>query len=274
MACYNRVNVTLRALAGLFAAAASLPELVIDVFLVDDNSADQTGKIVAAAFPSVRVFFGTGSLFWNRGMCVAYSRAMLVGGFDAYLLLNDDVQLIPDQFTDLVETFCKRNREKPTAVTGAMCSVATGETTYSGFRMPSRLRPLTLTMIQPSHEIQRCDTFNGNCVLVPANVMDRLGGLDTRYRHAFGDIDLGLMLRAAGCEILLLSGYIGRCERDHARASPPRELRLRFKKLTSPPFPVWDYIHYVLKHSHWPWSWLLSIRHIVLRITEALFPTT
>jgi len=41
-------------------------------------------------------------------------------------------------------------------------------------------------------EVQHCDTINGNCVLVPAQIANELGALESAYAHGMGDIDYGL----------------------------------------------------------------------------------
>src|SRR4051794_16275211 len=92
--CFNRVETTLRGLRKLIEALDTIANLGFEVFLVDDKSPDGTGAVVKAAFPSITVIVGTGDLFWNRGMCLAFQSAQTRGPFDCYLLFNDDVELI------------------------------------------------------------------------------------------------------------------------------------------------------------------------------------
>lgn len=92
LTCYNRVETTLGCLRHLFKTTVE-DGISFDVFLVDDLSPDRTGAIVKESFPSVHVIEGTGKLFWNRGMALAWKTASESECYDYYLWLNDDVFL-------------------------------------------------------------------------------------------------------------------------------------------------------------------------------------
>ena len=69
-------------------------------------------------------------------------------------------------------------------------------------------------MVEPALSPQRCDTFFGNCVLVPAEVAKLVGNLDPVFAHTFGDIDYGFRATKLGCTIWVAPGYIGECSRN------------------------------------------------------------
>ena len=93
MACHNRVETTLCCLERLFTNIVA----DLDVWLVDDGSSDGTGARVKERFPSVNVIRGTGSLYWARGMRLAWERAVESHEhYDYFLWLNDDVVLRSD----------------------------------------------------------------------------------------------------------------------------------------------------------------------------------
>ena len=99
MTCYNRFKVTLKCLEALY--NCSVPnDLEFDVFLVDDNSPDKTGEIVKSCCPDVNVIQGTGSLYWNQGMRLAWQTAASKKEYDFYLWLNDDTLV----YVDALET--------------------------------------------------------------------------------------------------------------------------------------------------------------------------
>ncbi|HWZ36050.1 MAG TPA: hypothetical protein VNW51_07825, partial [Mucilaginibacter sp.] len=61
--CYNRVKKTEAFLQTL--TAQRLPEgYQMDVFILDDQSPDGTGKFVRYNYPSVDLVEGSGALFW------------------------------------------------------------------------------------------------------------------------------------------------------------------------------------------------------------------
>jgi len=56
----------------------------MDVFLLDDASPDGTADAVRAAFPTVHVFDGTGTLFWSGGMRAVFGE-VLKRDYDYYV---------------------------------------------------------------------------------------------------------------------------------------------------------------------------------------------
>ena len=72
-----------------------------------------------------------------------------------------------------------------------------GGFTYGGWRCARGRGPLHMESVAPASEPTPCDTFNGNCVLVPAAAMRALDNLDPAFTHSMGDLDLGLRARWA-----------------------------------------------------------------------------
>ena len=72
--CHNRKSKTIACLERLFQQALPLGVL-LKVYLVDDGSTDGTAEAVREKFPSVSVISADGSLFWCRGMRLAWKHA-------------------------------------------------------------------------------------------------------------------------------------------------------------------------------------------------------
>src|SRR5690606_4621218 len=89
LTCFNRREKTIQSLGALFASIKDVPDICIEIFLVDDGSTDDTAYTVERSFPSVKLIYGNGKLFWNRGMIKAWKQASQ-HDFDFYLWLNDD----------------------------------------------------------------------------------------------------------------------------------------------------------------------------------------
>ncbi len=270
MTSYNRVEITLAALRSLVAAAGNFENHSIEVFSVDDASPDNTGKIVAASFPEVHVIQGTGNLFWNRGIALAYAHAKAVGGFDAYLLLNDDVVLFPDALRRMVEAFLKLNSSSPAIAIGGTLSRVTGKTTYGGFDIGSKFRVSDFKRIAPDGTLRRCDTFNAALVLVPAAPMDKVGGIDPVYHHAYGDIDLGLVLQRQGVHSFLLPEHTGYCEDNPPPA--PQPISERIRALFKPMAPVSDQIHFAYRRFPWYIATVVAALQLGKRLLEVVLP--
>ena len=242
--CFNRKEVTLRCLDALF--VQSLTNCSLQVFVVDDASNDGTLDAIAKKFPQVQLFSGTGDLFWNHGMHLAFSQA-LPHDFDYYFWLNDDTLLFDSALEAMLQTAqkMKQNGVEP-IVAGNTMNPDTGKHSYGGIAYGPRFRhgALRLAPCSPDHEVP-CDTMNGNCTLIPRAVVQKLGNLDKSFRHNFGDFDYGLRAKASGFAIYMTPGFVGACS-DNSMVGTWRDanasLAVRWSHLNSPkgcPWPEW-----------------------------------
>lgn len=244
LTCFNRKEVTLRCLEQLHAQKT---EAAMDVFLCDDGSSDGTFDAVRGHFPNVRVFKGTGNLFWNRGMLASWKKARETKDYDAYIWLNDDTFLYDDALTELLD--CSRNRNDQSIICGAFCSES-GKFSYGG-------RDEEDAPLIPNGTMQNVYWLNGNCVLVPRYVVRKIGLLDGMFQHHLGDFDYGLRAREAGISVVTTRKYLGECTPNQIKNNRARKdglsLTGRFKRLYSPmgdhPFIQFRYIfrHFGMK---------------------------
>lgn len=270
MTCHNRREKTLASIARYY--ACDVPEgCVRKLVLVDDGSTDGTAGAVHAAFPEVVIEQGDGSLFWNRGMLRAWQRALPLAP-DHVLWLNDDTLLYPHALTRLLETEARMRAE--TGQTGVVVGSTdndAGTLSYGGSVPASRFNRLKMRKVMPGDVPQPAVTMNGNCVLVPRAVSERIGLLDGIYRHAMGDNDYGFRAHKAGIPVWVMPGYAGRCNNDNRvtgsfndRSLP---LQTRWKKITSPkglPFDSWRALCRRHAGPAWPLVWLVPYGKLIL----------
>ncbi len=262
MSCHNRREKTLACLKALFAQDLS-PGVRLQVYLVDDGSHDGTGEAVRAAYPEIRVLRGDGSLFWNGGTRLAFSEALSVG-YAYYLWLNDDTVLDPEALDNLLRTYrdLAASHGPYQIVVGSTRDPATGVTTYGGVVRPSRWRPLKVRLVEPDErEPKRCDTINGNCVLIPRAVAERVGNLDGAFTHRMADHDYGLRARGLGCSVWIAPGHVGACPRNSPRGTwqdPSLPLLRRLKLVRTPlGLPPREWLVYARRYAGrlWPAYW-------------------
>lgn len=273
LTCFNRRDKTLSALRALTCQRGVGTEFALSVFLVDDGSSDGTGDAVHAEYPEVTVIEGTGSLFWNGGMRLAFEHASKTAP-DYVLWLNDDTDLEDDAILRLLDTSRSLavEGESATLVMGATRDPSTGDFTYGGFnRRPGPV--LRLQAVGPEPDRPRpVATTAGNCVLVSAEAMDRVGNLEPAFYHAWGDVDYGLRLRAAGGSAWLAPGYVASCDPNPGaqkwQDAPDLTLAERFANLNSfrglyPP----DWRLFTRRHGGmlWPITWAIPYIKLVLR---------
>ncbi len=258
MTCFNRREKTLACLRALAALSSEVPRHT-EIFLVDDGSKDGTAESVRTDFPDVHLAIGNGSLYWSGGMRVAFEAAS-ARNFDAYMLLNDDTLLDAHAFDVVIKTWLDLKSKGVTAiVAGSTRDSHKGSCTYGGWNMRKGLIRRSLVRVLPDpQEPRECLTMNGNCTLIPAEVVARVGLLDSAFTHSFADFDYGFRAHAAGFRVVVAPGFIGTCNDnpvDGTWRDRSLPLRKRWKHLNSPKgSPLHDWFVYCRRHlgPAWP----------------------
>lgn len=234
----------------------------IRVFLVDDGCTDGTADAVRQRFPRVEVVPGSGQLYWNGGMRLAFATAEREDP-DFYLWLNDDSHLDPEALAAMLRTSdaLAAEGDAEAIVVGTTRDPATGKATYGGQRRLGRWAP-GFALVEPGEAPKRCDTMNGNCVLVPRAVARKVGNLSPDFTHAFGDLDYGLRARRAGCGCWVAPGFVGTCTHNPNRGShldatlPVRERWRRMQSAKGSSFRQWRAFTAAHCGPLWPVYWL------------------
>lgn len=248
MTCYNRVETTLKCLRRLFAQKS---DASLKVFLVDDASPDGTGARVKAEFPQVNVIKGTGSLYWCKGMNLAWRTAG--DDWDAVLWLNDDVELrdgaLAGMLADADDTGWRG------AIIGSFLD-GEGKMTYGVLENWKWIEPIGRPRLTDGD-------ISGNCVLIPKQVIDKIGIIADCYSHAYGDYDYSARMRKAGVPYYLASKICGRCDNikpDYALEA--KSLLERVKCLFKPNGHNWrDAIVYRWRY-YSLWRTILTAVHV------------
>lgn len=217
MTVHDRKAKTLASLESVAAQRADAGA-EISVVLVDDGCSDGTPAAVRERYPEVVVVAGSGQLYWNGGMRRAFEVAR-EDDPDHYLMLNDDTNLLPGALRTLLATHQDRTRAegRPCIVVGSTVDPVTGKHSYGGWRRGGPLNPARLSRIAPGPEARACDTLHGNCVLIPRDVVHRIGILDVAFTHAMGDLDYGFRAARAGVGLWIAPGYLGECAENTGR---------------------------------------------------------
>ena len=261
--CFNRKDKTLNCLKALY--DCQLPEYcTIDVFLVDDGCTDGTGKEVSEQFPQVNVIKGSGNLFWNRGMHLAWITATTQHDYDFYMWLNDDTTLNPETLQKLLLYSDTENHQS--IICGATCATNDqNKITYGGWLLKE-------TLIIPNGQIQPCDYFNGNIVLIPRHVFSVVGANDPVFSHAVGDFDYGLRARKLGVSAVVAPEVLGVCDEHETLAAwcnPKTPVLKRLKTLYTP-LGCHPWQHFIFEKRHY--GLLPSCFHFFTVHLRALIP--
>lgn len=264
MAVFNRVETTLKCIKTLY--DIKLPEdFELDIFVTDGGSSDSTVEMVRTNFPQVDVHVDNGT-FWNRGMYNSWSRAInsCDKEYDYYLWLNDDTFLYDNCILELYEI--SRIKNDKAIVVGATVDTRTHKKHTYGGRIGKELVPL-------DGNINSVETFNGNIVLVPIAVYEKIGILDNYYRHSLGDIDYALRARRKGISCFQTRFPIGECDRHDCImkwCDPQIPLVERWKAMMRPngyrPDEVW---HFTIKN----YGFFRAVISVSLSLARCVFPS-
>ncbi len=277
LTCHNRKPITLTGLSALF--NQELPDgVMVDVYLVDDGSTDGTTAAVTESYPQVKILQGDGSLFWNGGTRKAFAEA-INHDYDYYLWLNNDTFLYPNALSNLLETYRSllKRGERRAIIAGSTCDPKTKTLTYGGVVRRSRWRPLKFDLVEPGEQVKHCDTMNGNCVLIPREVVQVVGNLELAFTHYAGDWDYGLRAGQQGCTVWIAPGYVGTCSQNYqpgSEADLPVNLGDGLKKIGQPKglpvreqvlHPIGEWKVFAQRHGGllWPIYWLIPYRRLL-----------
>jgi GT2 family glycosyltransferase len=223
---FNRKVKTMKCLEKLFAQNSA--NFLLRVFLVDDGSSDGTSAAISKEYPQVQIIEGDGCLYWNRGMHKSWTEAVKYDN-DFYLWLNDDTYLYKNAIKNMLETSSKVGGGA--IIVGSTCSILNENLTTYGGRRGQKVIQIH------GNEIMECSTFNGNFVLIPNSVYNKLGKLDYKFRHSFGDIEYGMRAINNNIKIYISPYHVGTCEHHDSIItcfSPETNILVRFKHFYSP----------------------------------------
>ncbi|HEX3386175.1 MAG TPA: glycosyltransferase [Mucilaginibacter sp.] len=203
----------------------------LDIYLLDDNSSDGTADHVRANFPTVKVIDGTGWLYWAGGMRKVWRYALSQDDYDFFLLLNDDVKLMPDALPRLFEAYNKSDRAA-NILLGTVLYMDGKSISYGGWKRLSRYNNNCELVIPDDSALIDCEMANANVMLIDKNTVGRIGILSEGYTHGLADFDYTLRGVANGVKVSVAPGYYGYCDFDHGKswlpASVPFKKRLQY----------------------------------------------
>ena len=187
---------------------ASLRPLLREIILVDNASTDGTEEIVRECFPEARYVKN----LENRGFAAAINQASAMASGNFLLFLNSDTRLLPGQVEKLV-TFMKGD---PSAgIVGPQLVYEDMRPQRSVANVPSLLLevvpPFLLKLLFPRKYDVRdktslpkdVESLIGAAVIVRADLLRALGGLDERFFFFLEETDFCVRARQKGYRVVL-----------------------------------------------------------------------
>lgn len=225
LTCFNRKNKTVACLKSLLLTVKNYNNTTndqadISIFLTDDACTDGTAQaaLEVCQKEDIHIIQGNGHMFWAGGMRMAWNEALKhKQTWNFFLLLNDDTTLHPYALEELIDThrYCIDKYGEQGIYSGITCATGHPEIiTYSGDVFESGAKG-KWHRLGPAIEPQMVDQCNANILLVPQEVVNKIGIFHNGYIHGAADLDYCMQVRKAGLPALITAEVIGECEYDH-----------------------------------------------------------
>ena len=210
------------------------PTIPFDIWVVDNNSQDNSITIIKQYYPKVNVIENR----TNIGFAKANNMALSKSKTDYFLLLNPDT-VVRDNAIEKVVKFMDRNPE--VGIVGCRVlnedgslqlacrrSIPTPHVAFFRFSGLSRLFPnskimakYNLTYLDPN-ETNEVDAVSGAFLMIRRKVVDNIGMLDERFFMYGEELDWCLRTKKAGWKVMYypdaeIIHYKGECSKSNSR---------------------------------------------------------
>ena len=181
IATYNRKLLLRKLLLQVYKNKPNNIPLDFKVIVVIDGSIDGTAEMILSEFPNVDIInYIEGNLWWTKSMNLGFKKAVEEQS-DYVLILNDDVEIPPDYFINLLEAYQKLPKNsilgsisisinKPHYIESA------GSITFNKWNL--KRKPYINGFIPLSNNFSGCfETWglSGRGTLIPAEVFKKIG---------------------------------------------------------------------------------------------------
>lgn len=241
LCCYNRKELTKRCLSQLRKQASLLLEDNIEFFICDDKSDDGTFEMIEKEFPEMHLYKSEGNLYWCKSMYLVMQEARKQD-FDLYLMVNDDVSFVEEALKIMLESY--KMVGKSCGIVGTTRNPQVTEPSYGG-------RDSDGMLLVPNSELQKCIWANWNCFLIDREVVEKIGIIDGKYQHSWGDYDYSHRMQVQNIPLFIATEYIGECQKNsktNTFGDAYLKKSIRLKKLFSPKGqPIYSYMRYHIR---------------------------
>lgn len=184
-----------------------------EIIIIENNSTDSATfayyEQITKRYPNIKVVYWKKE--FNYSAINNYGASFATG--DYYVLLNNDIEVITEQWIEYMLGFCQRDN---TGVVGAKlyypdntvqhCGVVIGMGGFAGHVL-TRTQKEDNGYFGRLKAIQDVSAVTGACLMIKKTTFDSIGGLDEEFKVALNDVDLCLKVRALG-ELVVLNTMV------------------------------------------------------------------
>ena len=205
---------------------ADMGGLLYEIIIVDNNSKDDSAKIIKKTYPKIKIIKSEKNLGMGGGNNLGIKAAQA----EFILILNPDT-IVEKDAIKILYNFIKS--DKQIGVAGPKLLNTNNTLQYSCLRFPKFYTPIlrrtflgkfakkyldNFLMKDYDHkEIKEVDWMLGSCLMVRKNILNKINGFDERFFMYFEDIDLCGRVWQDGFKVVYNPQAI--VIHNHARAS-------------------------------------------------------
>ncbi|MDZ7611854.1 MAG: glycosyltransferase family 2 protein [Candidatus Moranbacteria bacterium] len=190
---YNNQATISKCLNSIFSQDTDLFDKT-EIFIIDNNSCDQTGSEVKKNKNDKTHFFQNKQ---NKGFAAAVNQGLKIAekssSFNYYLFLNPDTVAQKNCIKNLAQSAEKNDK------TGLIAPFIKDKAGNIIFQR-GKIDWLKMKAVH-AKEGERLDYLTGACLLVKKETLEKIGAFDERFFLYYEDADLCLRARRGGCEI-------------------------------------------------------------------------
>ncbi|MCW3115056.1 MAG: glycosyltransferase family 2 protein [Segetibacter sp.] len=256
---FNRRDKTIACLESLTKQAFP-SEVEVELYVTDAASSDGTVEAVKKIIPAAHIYVDE-TLYWAGGMRNSWNEAKKSNP-DYYLLLNDDTVL----YETAIAVLLGKTFKPPALVIGSTVDPNTNTRSYGGRKLTSKNRWKDDVVVFSKTEYLQCDVANANIMLVPDEIVNKVGILCDVYTHGLADYDYTLKVNKAGFEVYVAPGFLGSCVNDHGHnwQSQNTSLKQRIEYLKSPKGLAYNEYMTFIK-THFPLSYPFAFFNVWMK---------
>ena len=200
-------------------------------------------------------------LYWGGGTNLAWDKA-LEAPPDYFLLLNQDTFLKPEALQTLLTLAREMNNE--TILAGKTQGPKDQNTTYGGITYRT-MKDFPGHLVNNT-TLQEVKLANGNILLIPFNIYQKLGTLCKKYPHRFADLEYTHRAHINNIKIFVPQNPLGECDRNPKPLDPNKTWIQRLIKPTELDAP--SYLRFL-----WSYTPQKIPLAIIKLLAKATFPT-
>ncbi|MFW6015822.1 MAG: glycosyltransferase family 2 protein, partial [bacterium] len=271
--CHNRKEKTLQCLKSLYSQKfTNKTNVDIKVYMCDDGSTDGTSDAVKEFDSKINIVHGDGNLYWARGMEKALSKAR-EEFHDFFLMINDDVVFYNNMLETMLNSyFNNKSQLYEIAIVGSTQDDDTMQWSYGGRGWEKKAFRSYMPKVKPSKQYKTCTFANWNCFLIPPNLLDIVGNIDSFYEHGLADYDYSYRIIKSKNKIYVADKYVGTCKRNGIHGTWRDSKLSIWKRLkcmqARNAHPIKSEIHFykLIYNYTWPFWLIKSYLNIIKKI--------